>query len=603
MGEPEVISSNSLSGHAPAVDDTVKHLAGGRDVYLQCGEAAWSPEACKSLAGSGSGVVIILYSSPMGIGQFISRLEALGTPSAFIHPDRSRNDAISAESRFAAKSLKVFALPISKFLTHSFANTADSQPVTAVVIDDAVQVADSLNGGFRPERTVTSVLRDVPRLAVTRSLDGTARENAVATLGLRNPTIVSTDIPTINLAFNCHLRSSPYEAQLLDILKAEKGRGLIYLSSPKQASDLVAWLAIQGLQAYEWHDDVVDDKLSATLGSLRAGSGAFTAAVSGGLTFPDNIPVDFTVHMATPHSTRLFFDEIACLRRDQGKPSCHVIYGYKDVTDAAKSFNKEMAEQDRERSIAAAIEMFRYADAFQCREVVLSENVGIVTDQPCGRCDNCREPPKMFDATEHTILALSCIYRAPGCGATNLINTLVGEAKTVETKKGLTELNIYGKGAHITKGRWWSVYRQLISAGYASVDGKGHLDLSDKGRAFFKTRNSATKVMLRDEDERTYEEIRAARIEQKLEGDDDTTRAYFEELNKERKTIAEGLSTREYFVFADEFVLAMARTVPVTLEDLVAIPGIRPMNAELYGPRMLKAIRRAGGKLEPGSVA
>lgn len=134
------------------------------------------------------------------------------------------------------------------------------------------------------------------------------------------------------------------------------------------------------------------------------------------------------------------------------------------------------------------------------------------------------------------------------------------------------------------------------------MNGKGHLDLSDKGRAFFKTRDSATKVMLRDEDERTYEEIRAARIEQKLERDDDTTRAYFEELNKERKIIAEGLTTRDYFVFADEFVLAMARSAPVTLEGLMAIPGIRPMNAELYGPRMLKAIERVRQKLNLGNA-
>jgi ATP-dependent DNA helicase RecQ len=253
-----------------------------------------------------------------------------------------------------------------------------------------------------------------------------------------------------------------------------------------------------------------------------------------------------------------------------------------------------MEEPGRLRAQAAAMEMFRFADTIHCREIALAENAGMTIEQNCGRCDNCREPPNLFDATEHMVLALSCVYRAGihGCGATNLVNTLIGEAKPVETKKGLTQLPIYGKGAHITPQRWWSVYRQLIAAGYIVMNGKGHLDLSEKTREFFKTPKDARKVMLRDEDELTLEERRAARIEQRLVAVDAITRSYFEELDNERKTIGEGLNTRDYFVFADEFVLVMARTRPETLEDLMAIPGIRPMNAELYGPRMIKAIDR-----------
>jgi hypothetical protein len=35
----------------------------------------------------------------------------------------------------------------------------------------------------------------------------------------------------------------------------------------------------------------------------------------------------------------------------------------------------------------------------------------------------------------------------------------------------------------------------------------------------------------------------------------------------------------------------MSRLRTVTLEQLVAIEGIRPMNAELYGPRMVRAVK------------
>lgn len=590
--------TSGMSMHdAPAVEAAIKQMLGGGHAHLQCSESSWSPEVCKSVAESGRGVTLIVYSSPTGIAQFCSRLEMLGTPSAFVHPERSRNESISSVSRFTAKTLKVFAVPASRFLTQSFASAASNHEVTAVIIDDAAQVADGLNGA-RHERTFASVLPHVPRLAVTRSLDRAARETAVATLGLKEPKIASTEIPAENLSFSCHLRVSPYDMQLLDILKDEKGRGLVYASTSKQASELAGLLSSQGLIANEWHDDVPDDRLSTALGALRSGSGAFTVAVSGGLAFPDDVAVDFTIHMATPHSTRLFLDEIACLRQRE-KASCHVIYGYKDMTEAAKSFNKEMEDEGRQRAQAAAMEMFRFADTVQCREIALAENAGLTIEQTCGRCDNCREPPKVFDATEHATLALSCVYRAGihGCGATNLVNTLIGEAKSVETKKGLTELPIYGKGAHITPRRWWSVYRQLIAAGYIVMNGKGHLDLTEKTREFFTTPKDARKVMLRDEDERTLEENRAARIEQRLVAVDDITRSYFEELDSERKTIGEGLNTRDYFVFADDFVLLMARTRPETLEELMAIPGIRPMNAELYGPRMIKAIERVRRRL------
>ena len=47
---------------------------------------------------------------------------------------------------------------------------------------------------------------------------------------------------------------------------------------------------------------------------------------------------------------------------------------------------------------------------------------------PCGNCDNCITPPRVWDGTEAAQKALSCVYRTgQRFGVAHLVDVLVGK--------------------------------------------------------------------------------------------------------------------------------------------------------------------------------
>ena len=69
-------------------------------------------------------------------------------------------------------------------------------------------------------------------------------------------------------------------------------------------------------------------------------------------------------------------------------------------------------------------------------------NFGEVLEENCGNCDVCNNPPKLFDGTRITQMALSAIAR---------VNEQEPVGGIIEVLKGSSRPEIYQKGYHELK--------------------------------------------------------------------------------------------------------------------------------------------------------
>src|SRR5260221_638463 len=91
---------------------------------------------------------------------------------------------------------------------------------------------------------------------------------------------------------------------------------------------------------------------------------------------------------------------------------------------------------------------------------------------PCGNCDNCLSPPRVWDGTVVAQQALSCVYRTgQRFGAGHVTDVLLGRATERASHLGHDRLSTFGIGADRDERQWRAVFRQLVALGHLRADG------------------------------------------------------------------------------------------------------------------------------------
>ena len=68
--------------------------------------------------------------------------------------------------------------------------------------------------------------------------------------------------------------------------------------------------------------------------------------------------------------------------------------------------------------------LMTYCDSATCRKQTLLSYFR-ETCEPCGKCDNCTNPPQMIEGTEYAQMAMSAIYRTgQNFGSNHIIDIL-----------------------------------------------------------------------------------------------------------------------------------------------------------------------------------
>jgi ATP-dependent DNA helicase RecQ len=223
----------------------------------------------------------------------------------------------------------------------------------------------------------------------------------------------------------------------------------------------------------------------------------------------------------------------------------------------------------------------------------------------CGNCDNCLNPPQLWDGTDAARKLLSTIYRVQqhsgiSFGAGHVMDIVRGKTTDKMTQFGHASLSTFGLGRAFSEAQLRGVLRQLVATNAVAVDSEAFntLRLTDASRAVLK---GEVQVMLRESvsspaagpaaggrkvNRMARPPVAAALL-------DATAQERFAALKAWRAEVAREHQLPAYVIFHDATLAAIAALAPQTVADLQGISGMGAKKLEAYGQEVLRVVAGA----------
>ena len=552
-----------------------------------------------ALVRQGTGIVV----SPL-IALMQDQVDALreaGVAAAYLNSSLGADDQREVERRLLAGELNLLYVAPERLLTPRFLSLLERTEVALFAIDEAHCVSQ-WGHDFRPEYRELAVLHQrfaqVPRIALTATADERTREEIVERLALQQARQFVSSFDRPNIRYQVGLRHNA-RRQLMDFLESRRGEtGIVYALSRRKVDETAAWLAEAGIDALPYHAGLdAATRHAHQRRFLREDGLVMVATVAFGMGI-DKPDVRFVAHLDLPRSMEGYYQETGRAGRDGLPADAWMIYGLSDVVTMSQMIAQSESADDRKRVERLKLEsLLAYAEATGCRRQLLLAAFGETFHGPCGRCDNCIEPPRTWDATVPAQKALSAVYRSgQRFGSGHVIGILRGEDSQRMSDLGHDKLSTFGIGADMDEKQWRSVFRQLLAMGLLEADAEGFGTL--------RLTKASREVLVGDRTVRLREDARPARASRRrrdsqlVTGGSLGVEAYeqplWDELRKLRTQLAKQHGVPPYVIFHDATLLAMLRALPASEDELASISGVGEAKLKRYGKDFLAVINAPG---------
>ena len=560
---------------------------------------------------AGQGVTVVVSPLIALMHDQVGALHEVGVAAAFLNSTLEGDEARRIERELLAGRLTLLYAAPERILTPRFLAMLESlherKRLSLFAIDEAHCVSQ-WGHDFREEYLGLSALHErfpgVPRLALTATADDHTRADIKERLQLEAARLFVASFDRPNIRYTIVEKDEP-KKQLLRFLRDEHDgdAGIVYCQSRKRVEETAAWLNAEGLSALPYHAGLDTDMRRRHQDRFLRDEGVVmvaTIAFGMGIDKPD---VRFVAHLDLPKNIESYYQETGRAGRDGLPADAWMTYGLADVVNQRRMIDESTAGDEFKRLQRAKLDaLLALAEAHDCRRVRLLAYFD-EDSTPCGNCDNCLQPPAVWDATDAARKALSCIYRFHqqsgfGFGAGHLIDVLRGKVTDKVTQRGHERLSTFGIGAEISEQQWRGVLRQLIALGHvASVGEFNTLELTDSARAVLR---GEVPVMLRvpaDPPPRARKGARSSGSARSASAQppplplDEPGLARFAALKAWRAEVAREHKLPPYVVFHDATLAEMAREAPDSLDALAGISGVGAKKLEAYGAELLRVLQ------------
>jgi ATP-dependent DNA helicase RecQ len=564
------------------------------------------PALARQQAGHGTTIVVSPLIALMH--DQVGALDELGVPAAFLNSTLSAEEASAVERRLVRGELAMLYAAPERVTTPRFLSLLDGMhqqgKVSLFAIDEAHCVSQ-WGHDFRPEYRALAILHvryaGVPRIALTATADGTTRADIVQHLQLEQSRqfVSSFDRPNIRYTI---AEKKDATLQLLRFIEREHTgeAGIVYCQSRKRVEEIAAVLCKEGMDALPYHaglDAGVRQRHQDRF--LRDDGVVMTATIAFGMGI-DKPDVRFVAHLDLPKNIEGYYQETGRAGRDGLPSNAWMAYGLQDVVNQRRMIDESPAADEFKQVLRGKLDaLLALAEASDCRRVRLLSYFG-EPSEPCGNCDNCLQPPAMWDGTEAARMLLSTVYRVQQSngmhfGAGHVMDILRGKVTDKVNQFGHGKLSTFGIGAEFSEQQLRGVLRQLIATGALEVDASAFntLHLTAGSRAVLK---GEQRVLLRESIGQPAGRSRRER------GGKASTPAVaaaldlqgqqrFAALKAWRAEIARAHNLPAYVIFHDATLAAIAALDPRSLGDLEGVSGIGAKKLETYGPQVMDVLQ------------
>ena len=575
--------------------EIIEHVAAGGDalVLMPTGGGKSLCYQIPALMREGCAVVVSPLIALMQ--DQVAALTEAGVNAAVLNSSLDAPTAQRTERDFAGGKLDLLYVAPERLMTPRFLELLGRSGVALFAIDEAHCVSQ-WGHDFRPEYIQLSVLHerfpDVPRIALTATADELTRAEIITRLQLEDARVFisSFDRPNIRYAI---AEKDKARDQLLEFIRTNYAgeAGIVYCLSRKKVDETAEWLSAQGIPALPYHAGLDRETRARHQERFVNENGVVivaTIAFGMGIDKPD---VRFVAHLDLPKSIEAYYQETGRAGRDGLPADAWMAYGLGDVVQQRRMIAESEAHETFKRVSYGKLDaLVGLAEAAGCRRVRLLAYFGEAST-PCGNCDNCLNPPRVWDGTEAAQKALSCVYRTgQRFGAGHLIDILRGNATERVQRFRHDELKTYNVGADLTDKQWRAVFRQLIALGFLEADAEsyGAFKLTNAARGVLMGEIS---VSLREAVERPRQRERSRKAAFVSSLRSPASGPLLDALREWRHTTARQHGVPAFVIFHDSTLEAIAATQPQTLGDLRGISGIGAKKLERYGEALLTITR------------
>ncbi|MCC5955977.1 MAG: DNA helicase RecQ [Natronohydrobacter sp.] len=462
---------------------------------------------------------------------------------------------------------------------------------TLIAVDEAHCVSQ-WGHDFRPDYLRLGDLRrvlDVPLAAFTATADAETRAEIIKRLfDGRAPQVFLRGFDRPNIRLNFAVKDSPRK-QLMSYAAARKGQaGIIYCATRARTEALAQALQEAGHNARAYHGGMeaharrMVEELFQREDDLIV---VATIAFGMGVDKPD---IRWVAHADLPKSIESYYQEIGRAGRDGAPADTLTLFGPDDIRLRRAQIDESPAPLERKQADHARLNaLLGLAEAVQCRRQVLLSYFGEAS-KPCGNCDLCANPVKLFDATTPVRMALSAALRTgESFGAGHLIDILTGNATPKVTQRGHDALPTFAVGKDLSRAKWHAVFRQMMGRDLIRPDPERHggLRMTDAARPILR---GEAEIHLRED---TIARAKDGPVVKALVSDEDAP--LLSALKAKRRALAEEARVPAYVIFTDRTLIEMAETRPRDMDAMARISGVGASKLDRYGALFLEVITGA----------
>ena len=520
----------------------------------------------------------------------VSSLVQNGVSAAALNSSLSQDEQMQVYHDIQTGKLKLLYVSPERINNERFYDFMKRINVSFFAIDEAHCVSIWGND-FRSDYVELKKLKehfpDIPLIALTATADEATRADIKAQLNISDSKLFISSFERTNI----FLKSMPAKDRIKYIVRfihnQQGGAGIVYCLSRKSTESIAGKLQKEGIKAGFYHAGMSNSDRSQIQRNFQNDQiQVICATIAFGMGI-DKPNIRFVVHYNMPKNIESYYQEIGRAGRDGIESATILFSNYNDYLQLQRFIDESEANSTfKQVQTAKLSRMWEYSSSFECRTNFILNYFGEYRQEPCGRCDNCKQPPRKFDGTLLAQKALSAVTRGKeSMGLDLTINVLRGSGVREIFDRGLNNIKTYGAGRDLAYLDWKSYMTQMINLGLIRIDFSQN--------SMIKLTPFSMDVLMGKEKVELVEFTREKdkKATKKVTKTQSIQDALYEKIKAWRSEIAKQKKIPAYTILNNTSLEELAAQKPTQLEQLLNITGIGQAKLDRYGQTIIELIR------------